>query len=170
MTKWKSFVSKADYKSAVRRINEIIDFKRTDAIHNELSLLSFLVEEYEAEHLALPDASPVEVIKFAMEMKGIRQQDLIPVLGTKGNVSKILNGKANIHLEDIQPLSSILGIPVDALIPKSKTLTQSSGILAEPSATYEMSIPKSKRDEVKTIRKKVRHPKAQTILNRDAKK
>ncbi|HZV70665.1 MAG TPA: hypothetical protein VFG10_14020 [Saprospiraceae bacterium] len=158
MTKWKNFSSKADYKSAVRRINELIDLKRTDAIHNELSLLSFLIEDYETEHLALPDASPVEVIKFAMEMKGIRQQDLIPVLGTKGNVSKILNGKANIHLDDIQPLSSILGIPVDALIPKSKLLTQSSGILAEPSSPYGLSKLKSKKDEVKTVRKKVKTP------------
>lgn len=137
---------------------------------NTMSLVfSFLVEKWEVEHLPLPDASPVEVIKFAMEMKGIRQQDLIPVLGTKGNISKILNGKANIHLEDIQPLSSILGIPVDALIPKGKIWTPSSGILAEPSPTYELSKSKSKMDEVKTIRKKVRHPKAQTILSRDAK-
>ena len=158
MTKWKIFSSKTDYKSAIRRINELIDLKRTDAIHNELSLLSFLVEEYETHHLALPDATPVEVIRFVMEMKGIRQQDLIPVLGTKGNVSKILNGKANIHLDDLQSLSSILGIPVDALIPKSKLLTPSAGILAEPSSAYGLSKLKSKKDTVKTIRKKVKTP------------
>ena len=53
------------------------------------------------------------------------------ILGTKGNVSKILNGKANIQLEDLKPLSLFLGIPVDALIPKSKTYKESVNVISD---------------------------------------
>jgi HTH-type transcriptional regulator/antitoxin HigA len=134
MTKWKSIASKAEYKAATARINELMDIKRTDVIHNELSLLSFLVEDYDNEYNSLPDASPLEVIKFVMEMKDIKQQDLIPILGTKGNVSKILNGKANIQLEDLQPLSSFLGIPAEVLIPKSKTYKESVSVMSDYAA------------------------------------
>ncbi|MDQ3015491.1 MAG: hypothetical protein M3Q56_11135 [Bacteroidota bacterium] len=136
MTRWSSLATKADYKAAVARINALIDVKRTDAVHNELSLLSFLVEDYEEKSFPMPDASPLEVIRFAMAMKDIKQQDLIPVLGTKGNVSKILSGKANIQLADIQPLSVLLGIPIEALIPKQENIDVSVGVLfgyAQPS-------------------------------------
>jgi HTH-type transcriptional regulator/antitoxin HigA len=121
MTKWKTLKSEKDYKAAVKRIDELIDAERTDAVFNELNLLAMLVEQYEEEFYPMPEASPLEILKFMMEMKEIKQQDLIPILGTKGNVSKILSGKAKIQLDDIQPLSVLLGIPMEALIPKEKT-------------------------------------------------
>jgi len=104
----------------LKRIDKLIDAKRTDAVLNELTLLSFLVEDYENKFHTMPDASPVEVIRLAMDLKGFKQKDLIPVLGTKGNVSKILSEKANLQLEDLHPLSVLLGIPVDALVPKDE--------------------------------------------------
>jgi transcriptional regulator with XRE-family HTH domain len=76
-------------------------------------------------------------------MKGIKQKDLIPILGTKGNVSKILSGAAKIQLEMLDPLAQFLGIPVEALIPKrsagvanrmSGSMTQTA--VAEPSIRY----------------------------------
>lgn len=118
MTKWKSIASAKDYKIALNRINDLMNQRRTDDVHNELNLLSFLVEAYETKFHPIPDASPLEVIKFAMKMKGLKQQDLIPILGTKGNISKILSGQRNVQLDHIRPLSLLLGVPVDALIPK----------------------------------------------------
>lgn len=131
MAKWKKINSEKEYKAVIKRINELIDANRTDAVHNELALLSFIVEDYEERFHSMPDASPLEVIKFAMEMKGIKQQDLMPVLGTKGNVSKILSGKAHVQLSDIHPLSRFLGIPMDSLIPKDQTYTKPTGVVAE---------------------------------------
>lgn len=143
MAKWRRLASKADYKKAIDRINELMDHTRADAVQNELTLLSYLVEEYEEQHFPIPDASAQEVMKFAMEMKGIRQKDLIPVLGTKGNVSKILNGAAKIQVDMLGPLSSLLGIPVESLIPKMKVERNLKPIeprtktaVAEPSAEY----------------------------------
>ena len=143
MAKWRMLASKADYKKAVDRITILIDHTRSDAVQNELSLLSYLVEEYEEQHFPIPDASPQVVIRFVMEMKGIRQKDLIPILGTKGNVSKILNGAAKIQLDMLGPLSSLLGIPVEALIPKTPFTARRKSIesrinaeVAEPPTPY----------------------------------
>lgn len=118
MAKWQTIKSKMEYLIVQSRINELIDAPRTDTVHNELSLLGYLVEEYEEEYHTIPDSSPLEVIKFIMEMKGIKQKDLIPILGSKSTVSKILNGSAKMQLEMIQPLSAFLGIPQSSLIPK----------------------------------------------------
>ena len=143
MTKWSRLALKADYKRATDRINVLLDQRKTDVIQNELTLLSYMVEEYEEQHLLIPDASAQDVIKFMMEMKGMKQKDLIPVLGTKGNVSKILNGAAKIQVDMLGPLSSLLGIPVEALIPKMKVERNTKSIeprtkaaVAEPSVEY----------------------------------
>ncbi len=129
MTIWRTLTSNEDYNTAVKRIDAILDIERTVVEENELSLLEFLIEEYEAEHYPMPSASPLEVLKFMMEMKEIKQQDLIPILGTKGNVSKILSGKAKLQLDDIQPLSILLGIPMDTLIPKDNTHTKPAKVI-----------------------------------------
>lgn len=123
MVKWRQLTTKADYKKALDRVNILIlmDTPRSDEIQNELILLSYLIEEYEEQYYPLPDASPIGVVRFMMEMKGIKQKDLIPILGTKGNVSKILSGAAKIQLEMLDPLSQFLGIPVESLIPKRST-------------------------------------------------
>lgn len=121
MARWSSIKNKRQYREALNRIEALIDLKRTDAQQNEFMLLSYLIQEYEHEHMPLPDVSPHEVISFIMEMKGIRQKDLIPLLGTKGNVSKILSGAAQLQLDTLDTLSRFLGIPVEALVPRSVT-------------------------------------------------
>ena len=123
MATWRQLSTKAEYKRAVDRLNELIDTTRSTDTQNELTLLSYLVEEYETYHFPLPDAPAHEVVKFVMEMKGITPKELMPILGSKGNVSKILNGAARIQIETLAPLSSFLGIPVEALIPKQSNMT-----------------------------------------------
>jgi len=117
MTSWKNFNSEDDYHAALSRIDELIDLAETDEVMNELMLISILVEEYEEVHYAMDDVSPLEVIKFMMDMKGIRQKDLIGVLGGKSNVSRILNGSRSLTIDRVRALSKVLGVSVEALIP-----------------------------------------------------
>jgi len=156
MASWKKLRSKQDYKKALASIDNLIDAKENEGSLNELMLLSYLVEEYEREFLPIPDASPLEVIRFMMEMKGIRQKDLISVLGTKGYVSKILSGVAQLRLDMIEPLSKFLGIPVESLIPRSgepigvKTEYDSKSssraqAVRESSQGYAKAVPKGKK-------------------------
>ena len=139
MATWTTLKSKKDYKAALDRVNALIDARRSDAQQNEFLLLSYLIEEYEEQHLPVPDASPQEVIQFMMAMKGLKQKDLVPILGTKGYVSKILNGAAGIPIESIDALCRLLGIPVEALIPKSKGRSEAISMVAEKEVRYRKS-------------------------------
>ncbi len=136
MATWTQLKSKKDYKAALDRVDVLIDARRSDAQQNEFLLLSYLIEEYEDQHMSINDASPQEVIQFMMNMKGLKQKDLLPILGTKGYVSKILNGVAAVPLESIDTLSQLLGIPVEALIPKSKFKEDEINMLAESGVKY----------------------------------
>jgi HTH-type transcriptional regulator/antitoxin HigA len=70
-----------------------------------IELLTLLIEHYEEEHYAIPDASPMAVLQFLMEHNGLKQRDLIPELGSEANVSLILSGKRSLTREHIAKLS-----------------------------------------------------------------
>jgi len=46
----------------------------------------------------------------------MNQNDLVKILGNKGNISKVLNRKRKLSLEMIRKLSKCLHIPADILI------------------------------------------------------
>jgi HTH-type transcriptional regulator / antitoxin HigA len=68
-------------------------------------VLLTLIEAYEEEHHAIPDTSPVEVLRALMEANGLRQKDLAPILGTESIVSEILRGKRELNKGQIGKLS-----------------------------------------------------------------
>ncbi len=68
-------------------------------------VLVTLIEAYEEEHHAIPDASPVEVLRALIEANGLRQKDLASSLGTESIVSEILRGKRELNKGQIEKLS-----------------------------------------------------------------
>ena len=68
-------------------------------------VLITLIEAYEEEHHAIPEASPVEVLRALMEANELRQKDLAPILGTESIVSEILRGKRELNKGQIEKLS-----------------------------------------------------------------
>jgi HTH-type transcriptional regulator/antitoxin HigA len=61
-----------------------------------LELFTCLIEAYEEEHYPIEPASPQEMLEHLMDARGLRQVDLVGVLGSKGVVSEILSGKRSI--------------------------------------------------------------------------
>jgi HTH-type transcriptional regulator/antitoxin HigA len=68
-------------------------------------VLITLIEAYEEEHHAIPEASPVEVLRGLIDANGMRQKDLAPILGTESIVSDILRGKRELNKGQIEKLS-----------------------------------------------------------------
>lgn len=68
-------------------------------------VLITLIEAYEEEHHAIPEASPVEVLRALIEANELRQKDLAPILGTESIVSEILRGKRELNKGQIEKLS-----------------------------------------------------------------
>lgn len=86
------------------------------AAGDRLELLAKLVEDYEKERFpfAYPDA--LSAIRFRMEERGLRQKDLVTVLGGKNRVSEVLSGKRALTLGMVRALSDSLNIPAELLV------------------------------------------------------
>lgn len=120
MDKIKVIKTEQDYHEALRLVEELMDRDPSpDSPEGEqLSLLTTLIQDYEARVFpqTLPD--PIEAIKFRMEQADLKPADLIPYIGSRSRVSEILSGKRQLTLDMVRALSKGLGIPAKVLIQK----------------------------------------------------
>ena len=105
-----------EYRSALRRAEELMDARPGTAKGDELELLAALIEIYEEKHAPMPPPDPVEAIRFRMEQEDLRPQDLVPYLGSRSRVSEVLNRRRPLTLTMIRRLNRGLGIPADVLL------------------------------------------------------
>ncbi len=85
-----------------------------------IDLLTVLVERYEAERFPLPEADPVEVLRFLMERHGLSQRDLAQEIGSEPLVSLILNGRRNLTVRHITSLAQRFGVPGSVFLGASR--------------------------------------------------
>jgi HTH-type transcriptional regulator/antitoxin HigA len=78
------------YQTYLERIDFLFDSQKGTPEGDELELLLALVKLYETENFNIPKMDRITAIKIRMEDLGLKNKDLIPILGDKGNVSKIL--------------------------------------------------------------------------------
>jgi HTH-type transcriptional regulator/antitoxin HigA len=83
---------------------------------DRLELLAKLVEDYEKARFQFRRPDPVEAIRFRMDEQGLRQKDLVPLLGGRNRVSEVLAGKRPLTVAAIRALSAALHIPADLLV------------------------------------------------------
>ncbi len=69
------------------------------AMERFIETLTALVLQYEEEVHPGPDSSPSGVLKYLMDEHGLRQVDMLPILGSKSYVSQILSGHRPISKE-----------------------------------------------------------------------
>jgi HTH-type transcriptional regulator / antitoxin HigA len=68
-------------------------------------LVSMLVETYEAQHHAIDEASPAEVLSHIIESSGLDASALADIFGSSETVAKVLAGQQPISLEQAQILA-----------------------------------------------------------------
>lgn len=66
--------------------------KQSPAMERFIETLTALIMQYEDEIAPDPERSPAGVLKYMIEERGLRQVDLVPVLGNKSYISQILSG------------------------------------------------------------------------------
>ncbi len=107
-----------EYDAAVERMNELLDEIGTDESHPLYSLLDTLgtlIQAYEEEHHAVPEAKGAEVLRFLMDEHGLTQSDL-PEVGSQGVVSEILNGKRELNVRQIRALAKRFRVSTAAFV------------------------------------------------------
>ena len=111
----KPIKNEEDYTQTLEHIESLMDSKSNTPQMDELEVLTTLVEDYEEQHYKIEAPDPIEAIKFRMEQEGLKQKDLVTIVGSKSRVSEILNKKRKLTIEMIRNLHKQLHIPVESL-------------------------------------------------------
>lgn len=146
--KLKLLKSEKDYDKALARLEEIFDAAPGTPEGDEAEVLALLIEKYEDKHHPIEAPDPVEAIKIRMEEMGLRQKDLIGVIGGKSRVSEILNRKKKLTVEMIRTLEKKLKLSASLLVQdynlRAYEAGSSLGIAAEDDSNTYQKTPKNK--------------------------
>ncbi len=74
------------------------------------------IEKFEDEHYPIPPSTPQQVLLHLMEANGIKQENLIGVIGSRGVVSEVVNGKRNISKAQAKALAEFFSVDVGLFI------------------------------------------------------
>ncbi|MEI6142595.1 MAG: transcriptional regulator [Mariniphaga sp.] len=101
--KYKIIKSENQYLEYCVKLEEALN----NAEHDEIELLTFLIEKWDNEHNSFEDVNPIELLRSLLIDHKLKSKDLVEILGvSKGLVSDILNYKKGLSKEIIRTLSS----------------------------------------------------------------
>lgn len=105
-----------EHKKAVRRAMEIFHAEPGTVEDDELGVLLLLIKDYEDRTIKMPEIDVLEVNKDKMHEQGLKNKDLEPIIGSKGNVSSILSGRREITLKLAQRLKEYFNLPAEVFL------------------------------------------------------
>jgi HTH-type transcriptional regulator / antitoxin HigA len=114
--KIKPIKTQEDYKTALKRLEEVFDAKNGTPESDEADVLGLLIDDYEKKYYPIGSPDPIEAIKIRMEEMHLKRVDLAKELGGKNRVSEILNRKRKLTVEMIRNLTTKLNLSAGLLI------------------------------------------------------
>ena len=103
------------YNEYCRILEELVNKEQTEAINDEVDLLTLLIEKWDEEHNTFEESDPIELLKYLMEEKNLKAKGLAEILHvSKGLVSDILNYKKGLSKEIIRSLSDYFKVSQEA--------------------------------------------------------
>ncbi len=115
----KAIETEKEYDRMVAAVEDLMD-KGEAALSTEetalLETLAILIQAYDDRNHPLPFAPPYEMLAYLMETSRRTANDLLPVFGTRGRVSEVLNGKRSISKEQAKKLASLFKVSADLFI------------------------------------------------------
>ena len=89
---------------------------RTPEEDQLFELVTRLIEDFEEEHYPIPDAPPHRILRFLMGQNDLRQSDLLPIFGSRGYVSDVVNGKRAISKAQAKALGEFFKVSPELFI------------------------------------------------------
>ncbi len=112
--KYRVIKSGEEYNEYCRILEQLLENGSHD-VADEIELLTFLIEKWDAEHSTFTDADPVSLLKYLMAEHKLKPKDLAQILGTgKSLVSEILNYKKGLSKEIIRKLAAYFKLNQEA--------------------------------------------------------
>lgn len=92
-------------------IDSLLDQRElTPEERDYLHVLGTLVEEYECDHVEIPDIYGVELLRALLIEFDLRQKDLVPVFKAESIVSEVLSGQRQLTLAHVQKLAEFFHV------------------------------------------------------------
>ena len=108
-----------EYDRTVSLMNYLLDMvgdRENHALSGLLDLVSKLVADYDTSHYAIEASEPNEVLRYLIELRGLKQGDLAEIV-PQSNLSAILAGKRKISANLAGRLGKFFSISPAVFVP-----------------------------------------------------
>jgi HTH-type transcriptional regulator / antitoxin HigA len=107
----KPILNEEDYSVAEAEFNALMSQEElTLEEETLLDLWALLIEQYESKYYPMPQASPQDILLHLIENREIKQVELVGVIGSKGVVSEVVNGKRAISKAQAKALGEFFNV------------------------------------------------------------
>ncbi len=105
-----------DHRAALAEIEQLWDAKPGSDRHDQLEVLSVLVDAYEREQHPIAPPTPIDAILFRLDQLGLNTSWLERLFGPRSRVWEVLHRKRRLSLTMIRKIHETLDIPADVLV------------------------------------------------------
>jgi HTH-type transcriptional regulator / antitoxin HigA len=107
---YKAIETEAENESAILLAELLEHRQRNPEEEALLELLVILIEKFEETSYPLPNIEPNKILLHLMEAQNMNQEALVGVIGSRGVVSEIVNGKRSISKAQAKLLGELLHV------------------------------------------------------------
>lgn len=115
----KAIATEEEYDRMVAAVEQLMNKGEENQSPEESALLetmAILIQAYDDRHHPLPETPPSEMLAYLLESSGRTTKDFLPIFGTRGRLSEVLNGKRAISKEQAKKLAMFFKVSADLFI------------------------------------------------------
>jgi HTH-type transcriptional regulator / antitoxin HigA len=106
----KAIETEAENEAAIILAESLEHRQRTPEEDALLELLIILIEKFEEASYPVPNVEPDRMLFHLMEVRNMKQEELVGVIGSRGVVSEIVNGKRSISKAQTKALGQLFHV------------------------------------------------------------
>lgn len=106
----KAIKSEAENEEAIMLAESLEHRQRTPEEDALLELLIILIEKFEETSYPVPNVEPDRMLLHLMEARNMKQEELVGLIGSRGVVSEIVNGKRSISKAQAKALGQLFHV------------------------------------------------------------
>jgi HTH-type transcriptional regulator / antitoxin HigA len=106
----KAIETEAENEAAIILAESLEHRQRTPEEDALLELLVILIEKFEDASYPVPNVEPNRMLVHLMEARNMKQEELVGVVGSRGVVSEIVNGKRSISKAQAKILGKLFHV------------------------------------------------------------
>ncbi len=112
----KAIETEAENEAAILLAESLEYRQRTPEEDTLLELLIILIEKFEETSYPLPNLESDRMLRHLMEARNMKQEELVGVIGSRGVVSEIVNGKRSISKAQAKVLGELFHVSLSLFI------------------------------------------------------